>query len=203
MNVLIVYAHPSKRSFTYKVFEEIKKGLQDFGHEIEVSDLYEMDFRPDMSEEEYNREGFAEFTLSIPEDIKREQEKIEKSSCIIFVYPVWWSDCPAKLKGWFDRVYTVGYAYGNDEMSQNERKMKTIEYGLVVCTAGHPNDFLVKIGISESMRNVMMDDRLGKRFNRKEMIILGGTLNIEEVREQHLKMAYDIGKEIKTRCLSK
>ena len=33
--------------------------------------------------------------------------------------------------------------------------MKTIPYGIALCTAGHPNDFLYEIGIAESMRNVM------------------------------------------------
>jgi NAD(P)H dehydrogenase (quinone) len=197
MNVLIVYSHPSKRSFTYQVFEKLKKGLLESGHDLEVSDLYGINFRSDMSEEEYNREGFEKTALPIPEDVKMEQQKIEKADCIVFIYPVWWSDCPAKLKGWFDRVFTVGYAYGYDDIGQSEQNMKTIKYGLVICTAGHPNDFLNQIGISESMRNVMIDDRLGKRFDRKEMIILGNTLNIEEVRERHLITVYEIGKGLK------
>jgi len=152
-----------------------------------------------MTEEEYEREGFANIELPIPNDVKEEHEKIEKADCLIFVYPVWWSDCPSKLKGWFDRVYSVGYAYGYKE-SNPMNKMKTLKYGLVICTAGHPNNFLKEIGIAESMRNVMIDDRLGKRFQNKEMIILGGTLNKEKVRQIHSEIINSIGEKIKKYC---
>ena len=33
----------------------------------------------------------------------------------------------------------------------------------------------------------MVDDRLGKRFENKDMLILGGTLDIENVRQTHIK----------------
>ena len=138
-----------------------------------------MNFRTNMTEEEYKREGFVNLELPIPPDVKEEHRKIAEADCLIFVYPVWWSDCPAKLKGWFDRVYSVGYAYGYSESSTTP-KMNPIKYGLVICTAGHPVEFLQEIGIAESMRNVMIDDRLGKRFRNKEMIILGGTLDKEK-----------------------
>ncbi len=78
--------------------------------------------------------------------------------------------------------------------------MKTLKYGLVICTAGHPNKFLKEIGIAESMRNVMIDDRLGKRFKHKEMIILGGTLDKEKIRTHHSKIINAIGKKIKKYC---
>ena len=61
--------------------------------------------------------------------------------------------------------------------------MKTISHGLVICTAGHPNEFLQEIGIAQSMENIMLNDRLGKRFENKEMLILGGTLELEKVME--------------------
>jgi len=71
---------------------------------------------------------------------------------------------------------------------------------LVICTAGHPNEFLKEIGITESMRNVMLDDRLGKRFENKEMLILGGTLDIENVRQTHSELINSIGGMIKKCC---
>jgi len=194
MHILIVYAHPSKKSYTFQILEKLKLALDNENWNVEISDLYASNFASDMSEEEYEREGFGKTQLPIPEDVLAEQEKIEKADCIIFLYPVWWSDCPAKLKGWFDRVYSVGYAYGQNETS---RKMKIIPYGLAICTAGHPNDFLHEIEIAQSMEKIMLEDRLGKRFTNKEMIILGGTLELENVMAKHFELIAKIPKKIK------
>ncbi|MHC0447726.1 NAD(P)H-dependent oxidoreductase [Flavobacterium sp. 3-218] len=194
MNILIVYAHPSKKSYTFQVLERLKLALAKEKWNVAISDLYASNFASDMSEEEYEREGFAKTELPIPSDVLAEQEKIEKADCIIFLYPVWWSDCPAKLKGWFDRVYSVGYAYGQNETS---RKMKTIPYGLVICTAGHPNAFLHEIEMAQSMEKIMLEDRLGKRFTHKEMIILGGTLELENVMATHFDLINKIPERIR------
>jgi len=199
MKIQIIYCHPSKKSYTFEILEQLKSNLEKEELEYEISDLYSMNFKTDMTEEEYEREGFANIDLPIPNDVKEEHKKLKKADCLIFVYPVWWSDCPSKLKGWFDRVYSVGYAYGNNNSNQMD-KMEILKYGLVICTAGHPNDFLQEIGIAESMRNVMIDDRLGSRFKNKEMIILGGTLNKEKVRPIHSQIIESIGSNIKKYC---
>lgn len=195
MNILIVYAHPSKKSYTFQILERLKSVLDVEKWNVEVSDLYASNFQSDMSDEEYQREGFAKTNLPISYDVLNEQEKIEKADCIIFLYPVWWSDCPAKLKGWFDRVYSVGYAYGQNETS---RQMKTIPLGLVICTAGHPNVFLNEIEIAQSMEKIMLEDRLGKRFENKEMLILGGTLELEKVMPAHFELINQIPQKIKS-----
>ncbi|AXT63363.1 flavodoxin family protein [Aquimarina sp. AD10] len=200
MNVLIIYCHPSKKSYTHQILQQLKKVLKNESIKFEISDLYEMNFQTEMTEQEYMREGLLNLDLPIPEDVQKEQEKIENADCIIFLYPVWWSDCPAKLKGWFDRVYTVGYAYGYDKAEKENKKMKTVKYGISLCTAGHPNMFLDEIGIAESMRNIMIDDRLGQRFSNKELIILGGTLDRKKVEKDHSKIVKNIPKRIKKYC---
>lgn len=195
MNILIVYSHPSKKSYTFQVLEHLKSQILKQNWNLEISDLYAMNFQSDMSEEEYEREGFAKTELPISQDILAEHAKIEKADCIVFLYPVWWSDCPAKLKGWFDRVYSVGYAYGQTE---NSKKMNTIPLGIVICTAGHPNEFLEEINMAQSMETIMLEDRLGKRFENKEMLILGGTLDLEKVMEKHIKQVDEIVQKIKS-----
>lgn len=197
MNILIVYSHPSKKSYTFQVLEHLKSQISKQNWNLEISDLYAINFQSDMSEQEYEREGFAKTELPIFNDVLDEQAKIEKADCIIFLYPVWWSDCPAKLKGWFDRVYSVGYAYGQNETS---KKMKTIPYGLVICTAGHPNDFLEEINMAQSMETIMLEDRLGKRFENKEMLILGGTLELEKVMAKHFLEIEEVVERIQKYC---
>jgi NAD(P)H dehydrogenase (quinone) len=94
-------------------------------------------------------------------------------------------------------VYSVGYAYGYND---NVPKMKTVKYGVVICTAGHPNEFLKQIGMAQSMQTILIDDRLGKRFEKKEMLILGGTLEIEKVRQQHTKQIEELVAKIRKCC---
>lgn len=197
MNILFVYCHPSERSYTFEIFSHLKALLSAQNWNIEVSDLYANNFQSNMTAEEYLREGLSQTLLPIPNDVREEHRKIENADCIIFLYPVWWSDCPAMMKGWFDRVFAVGYAYGQ---KSDLPKMKTINYGLVICTAGHPNNFLDEIGIAQSMQHIMLEDRLGKRFKHKEMLILGGTLAIDEVREHHLQQIDGLVKRIVRYC---
>jgi len=198
MNVLVIYSHPSQKSYTFQVLQQLRIVVEKENWNIEISDLYAMNFQSDMSEGEYEREGFAKTELPIASDVAEEHRKIELADCIIFLYPVWWSDCPAKLKGWFDRVYSVGYAY---KQQPNLPKMKTIKYGLVICTAGHSNEFFTEIGMAQSMKMIMLEDRLGMRFEHKEMIILGGTLDIENVRESHKVVIEGLSNKIKKYCI--
>lgn len=194
MNVLVVYCHPGRKSFTRQILESLVDGLKSANHTVVISDLYANGFQTDMSEAEYAREVGA--GGEVAEDVVREQEKIEQAECMIFVYPLWWSDCPAKLKGWFDRVFCRGYAYGYDSNGDRQIGMKKQKLGLLICTAGYSKEHLEEIGIAESMRKVMIDDRLGQRFERKELIILGGTIEIDKVREQHLSTVRELGKNL-------
>ena len=112
MKVFIVYCHPSEDSFTRCVRDAFIRGLEDAGHEYILSDLYQMDFRTDMTEQEYLRDAYYRNTPDPAGDVLAEQAKINASDAIVFIYPVFWSEAPAKLVGWFDRVWSYGFAYG-------------------------------------------------------------------------------------------
>ncbi len=197
MNVLIVFSHPGIKSYTFQVLQQLKAEFTLRKWEIEISDLYAMNFQTDISEQEYERESLYKIELPIAADVLLEHEKIEKADCIIFLYPVWWSDCPAKLKGWFDRVYTVGYAYKHNE---SIHKMKPVKYGVALCTAGYSNEILIEMGIAQSMQTIMLNDRLGNRFENKDMLILGGTLDMERVKNLHTQQIKTIVKNIEHYC---
>jgi NAD(P)H dehydrogenase (quinone) len=196
MHVYVIFAHPSKRSFTWEVLNAFARGLQDAGHSFEVSDLYEMDFQSDMDLAQYEREVSGEPDAPVPEDVRLEQAKIDRSDGLAFVYPMWWSDCPAKLKGWFDRVLTFGYAYDYREDGKHVSRM-SVEKALVLCPAGHPIEHLEEIGVAESMRRVMLNDRLlGVGVKEATMKILGGMVeNNPTTRLRNLERAYQLGRE--------
>ena len=56
MNVLIVYSHPSIKSYTFQILEQLQKILTDQNWKVEISDLYAMNCSSDMTEQEYERE---------------------------------------------------------------------------------------------------------------------------------------------------
>jgi len=195
MHVYIIFCHPSHRSFTFSVLESFLAGLQDAGHTYSVGDLYAMDFQSDMDLDHYERETSYDPSLPVPPDVAAEQKKIAEADALVFIYPVWWSDCPARLKGWFDRVWTLGYAYSY-EVGSHATPGIGITKALVICPAGHPVEYLEEIGIASSMRCIMLNDRLrGVGIEDAEMEILGGmTSQDPQVRQRNLDRAYELGR---------
>lgn len=191
MKAFIVYCHPSEDSFTRHIRDEFIGGILDSGNEYEISDLYKMGFKTDMTEEEYLRDAYYKNTPDIAKDVLAEHQKINSSDAIVFIYPVFWSDAPAKLVGWFDRVWSYGFAYG-------DRTMKTLEKGLVICSAGNSKEGLEQSGLLDSMKRVMLGDRLSDRVKRSEFVVFDNTSRENELRdinwESNLKAAYELGK---------
>lgn len=193
MKAFIVYCHPSEDSFTRHIRDSFIKGLEDSGNEYILSDLYQMNFRTDMSEEEYLRDAYYRNTPPFSDDVIAEQQKINSADAVVFIYPVFWSEAPARLVGWFDRVWSYGFAYG-------ERTMKTLEKGLVLCSAGNSIEQLEKSGILDSMKKVMLGDRLADRVKQAEFIVFDNTSRENELRvsdwDRNLEIAYEKGKSL-------
>jgi NAD(P)H dehydrogenase (quinone) len=47
-----------------------------------------------------------------PKDVLEQQQKVARAQALVFISPVWFVGFPAILKGWFDRVFTLGFAFG-------------------------------------------------------------------------------------------
>ena len=47
-----------------------------------------------------------------PKDVVAQWEKLERAQGLAFIAPVFWLHFPAILKGWFERVFAYGDAYG-------------------------------------------------------------------------------------------
>ena len=45
--------------------------------------------------------------------------KIEACDLMVWQFPLWWLGLPAILKGWVDRVFAMGRAYGGDRFYEN------------------------------------------------------------------------------------
>jgi NAD(P)H dehydrogenase (quinone) len=107
MKVLVVYAHPNPASFNRAILDALLEGLRGAEHDIRVNDLYAEGFNPilDRVDLELANRGV------VPEQIATQQRSIMWAEALVFIYPLWWFDRPAILKGWFDRVFTNGFAF--------------------------------------------------------------------------------------------
>ncbi|MCQ8240951.1 NAD(P)H-dependent oxidoreductase [Rhizosaccharibacter radicis] len=129
MNVLIVSAHPDPRSLTASLREVAVWQLESDGHEVLVSDLHGMNWKPVVDARDFpshpagerlrvaSASGAAMSAGALTDDVVAEQNKLRWADAVILQFPLWWFSMPAILKGWVDRVYAHGFAYGVGEHS--------------------------------------------------------------------------------------
>lgn len=123
MKILIVSAHPERKSLTNSLRDVAAEQLRSAGHEVLVSDLYAMQWKAAHDAEDFtalDTSGpvsypFASMVASgdraFSKDIIEEQDKVLWADAVIFAFPLWWFSMPAIMKGWIDRVWTAGIGY--------------------------------------------------------------------------------------------
>jgi NAD(P)H dehydrogenase (quinone) len=124
MNILIVFAHPEPRSFNGALLGVAREAFAAQGAEVQVSDLHAMEFNPVPSAADFTDRApgqpldyFAEQKRAhaagtLADDIKGEIAKVAWCDFLILQFPLYWFSMPAILKGWVDRVFVPGFAFG-------------------------------------------------------------------------------------------
>lgn len=80
----------------------------------------------------YGRETLAAMREDrLSDDILEEHKKLSDAEIIIFQFPMYWSGFPAILKGWFDRIFTQGFAFGPDMMF-DKAFFKVFKFGVTI-----------------------------------------------------------------------
>jgi NAD(P)H dehydrogenase (quinone) len=136
---LIVVAHHRSDSLTAAVAERAAARLEAAGYRIDLLDLHAESFDPRNSvadEPDYSDRDKV-YSAEVHEHIRR----VHAAEIIVPVFPVWWFGLPALLKGWFDRVWNYGLAYGRSKSRMAGKRMLWL--GLAGITAQDPNADLV------------------------------------------------------------
>ncbi len=127
--VLIIHAHPVEESYSNALCDVVYSTLIESGHEVKKRYLYNYNYKdvkhsfnpslqrnewlsylnPDDIEKRKTSEGLKK--LNIPNDIKLAIEELRWCDSIVFIFPTWWYNFPAILKGYFDRVFLPGVAF--------------------------------------------------------------------------------------------
>ncbi|TGJ86527.1 hypothetical protein E0Z10_g2252 [Xylaria hypoxylon] len=166
MKVFVIFAHPEPQSLNGALLRTTVDELETQGHEVQVSDLYAMKWKSEIDRADFPHlspdarfkvvYASAEATASnnLTDDVKREQEKLLWADTVIVQFPLWWMGMPAILKGWFERVYSNGFAYGVGEHNETrwgdrygEGKMEG-KRAFVVVTVGGWSDHFSARGIN-------------------------------------------------------
>ncbi|MDV6375520.1 NAD(P)H-dependent oxidoreductase [Deinococcus arenicola] len=117
------HAHPEPGSFCAAQMCGAADTLREQGYMVEISDLYAMNwgaaldradfmhplegqFKPQAEQVRAAKEG------SFAPDVAAELEKLQAADLLVFSSLLWWFSLAALLKGWVDRVFTMGTVYG-------------------------------------------------------------------------------------------
>ena len=103
MRILLLFAHPSEKSFNRAIVERLRRALS--AHELIEHDLYREKFDPVLPQAEILRR------YSLEPQIQTHFHDLQRSDALIVVHPDWWGQPPAILKGWVDRILRPGVAY--------------------------------------------------------------------------------------------
>lgn len=110
MKVLVVICHPRRDSLTGILADVFIDSLKKAGHEVEIADLHAENFDPRMTVAD--EPDFADPDKVYTPEVRAEMDRIERNDAIALFFPIWWWSVPAMLKGWIDRVWNHGWAYG-------------------------------------------------------------------------------------------
>ncbi|MFB7942249.1 NAD(P)H oxidoreductase [Streptomyces sp. NPDC004779] len=120
-HTLLVHAHPRTDSLTAQVTDLLHARLKDGGSTVDVLDLYAEGFdpvlRPADEPDWENREK------RYSPEVHAHMDRILAADDIVVVFPVWWMAPPAVLKGWIDRVWNYGFAYGRSKPRLGGKRM--------------------------------------------------------------------------------
>lgn len=136
MNVLLVHAHPEPGSLNGSLKNFVVEHLGAAGHAVQVSDLYAMRWKAQLDADDFpqrattlrfdpardSRQAYDDGTQR--DDIAAEQRKLLWADMVLLQFPLWWFSMPAILKGWVERVYANGFAYGVGEHSDRRWGMR-------------------------------------------------------------------------------
>jgi putative NADPH-quinone reductase len=154
MKVLVIHAHPVPESFNTALFHTVVATLERAGHEVRGTDLYAEGFDPVLSTAERRR--YHDDAAANEAAVAGHVAALRWTEAVVFVFPTWWFNVPAMLKGYLDRVWLPGVAFHMDPAGGPiSRGLPNIRKLGVVTTCGAPW-WIMKFVVREPCRAVLL-----------------------------------------------
>jgi putative NADPH-quinone reductase len=118
---LIVVSHHRSDSLTVHIGDVTAARLKEAGYEIDLLNLHAEGFDPRMTVAD--QPDWDDRDKVYSPEVQAHMERILAADVIIPVFPVYWNSAPALLKGWIDRVWNYGFAYGRSQSRLAGKRM--------------------------------------------------------------------------------
>ena len=106
MYIIIIIGYHKKDSFNHKgIVDTIISVCKNNNISYKLIDLYEDNFNPSHQIENQDK-------------IKKYQNILNEGTHHIYVSPVWWFRCTSMLEGFFDQIFTPGFAYNFKQITK-------------------------------------------------------------------------------------
>ncbi|MCC4608656.1 NAD(P)H-dependent oxidoreductase [Xanthomonas campestris pv. zinniae] len=130
MHALLVVAHPEPRSHTHAVAAQVRDAIvgPDATHTVEVADLAQEDFDPRFTQADI---ALYAGQAAAAADVAAEHARLDRADALVLVFPIYWWSFPALLKGWVDRVFTLGWAFDEDANGHIVKKLQHLDVHLL------------------------------------------------------------------------
>lgn len=136
-----------------------------------------------------------------PKDVKVQQEKVARAEALAFISPVWFVGFPAILKGWIERVFTLGFAFSLTSAGwrgdiQGRLPLLRHEKALIISTTIF-DEAAYRDGLRDAMKRLIDEFSLrypGIRAVEHEFFY-AVTMADKPTLEGYLKRAYLLGKD--------
>lgn len=178
--VTIVFAHPWHGSFNKAILDGVISDLEKEKRGYQVIDLHKDNFNPAFSEEELALYSAGKYADPL---VGKYQEMIAKTDQIVFIFPVWWSDMPAILKGFFDKVFLKDFAFNYNNgwtvllniektlvITTSEQDTASLEQGGNGRIIGFVNNILPSVGINNGIWINCEHTAHGTQENREQFL---------------------------------
>jgi len=125
MKVLVILGHPRPDSYCSALADAYSAGALAAGAEVEFLRLSDLDFELNVLVPS-PQDQFSE------PDIVRAKELIKWADHLVFIYPTWWGNMPALMKGFVDRVFVPGFAFYEIQPDAFEKLLKPKTAQLII-----------------------------------------------------------------------
>ncbi len=175
MNTTILLAHPWHGSFNKAIFDTVTGKLANLHKPYQIIDLNKDGFNPVMTEKELALFSRGQFSDPL---VGKYQKMLADTDELVVIFPIWWGDSPAILKGFIDKVMLKGFAY-EQGASGLIGKLTHIKKGYVITTSETPT-FVYKEHLGNPIDSIFLKiilQSIGVKNNvwiNKDMVFSGG-----------------------------